>query len=259
MSRGWGKLPPVLLATVRHSGSHTALNILEQHFHRHYLSEGFRRDVGITKPPLWFGHSEPENMAVIHQRMTEAKTLVLTMRNPMAIAVSWIHRGMPLDKWFKDMWHNLFKLQAEYNGLWLPVDTPDRDIRLGAISERLGVDIKTDWTHKGVTTHAQEWKSGMTLEEVGQFYKTLNFSQFDYEEITMDSKKKVAKKVAKKPKGRQVGTKLRSFVFTGDKVGGDDPDKIFMYGYMFKLDGKAVKVNADTADKLTGNTHFTEK
>jgi len=71
--------------------------------------------------------------------------------------------------------------------------------------------------------------------------------------------KKAAKKVATKPKGRQAGTKLRSFVFCGDKVGGGNPDKIFMYGYMFKLDGKAVKVNADTAEKLTGNGHFTEK
>jgi hypothetical protein len=180
MSRGWDDLPPVLLATVRHSGSHTALNILEQHFRRHYLSEGFRRDVGITKPPLWFGHSEPENMGIISKRMLEAKTLVLTMRDPMAIATSWIHRGMPLNQWFRDMWTNLFALQERYEGLWLPVDTLDRDMRLQAISVALGVDIKTDWAHKGVTTHSQTYKSGMTLEEVAEFYKTLPLEQFGY-------------------------------------------------------------------------------
>ena len=180
MSRGWDDLSPVLLVTVRHSGSHLALHLLEQRFMRHAMTENYRRDVGVTKPPLWFCHSEPENMPLIHKRMTEAKTLILTMRDPMAIAISWIHRGLPLDKWFKDMWHNLFKLQAEYDGLWLPIDTPDRDMRLQAISGRTGADLHTDWTPRGVTTHAQEWKSGMTLDEVAQFYKTLPLEQFGY-------------------------------------------------------------------------------
>ena len=193
-------------------------------------------------------------MHLIHKRMTECKTLISTMRNPMDVAVSWIHRGLPLDQWFRDLWTNLFALQAEYNGMWLPVDTPDRDERLKAISERLGVDIQTDWEHKGVTTHSKEWQSGMTLDEVKGFYATLPFEQFGYEEYSMKkaSKKKVSKKVVKKPA-------LRSFVFTGDPVGGDDPSEIVVFDKLFVLNGKAVEVPDNHAEKLAKHSHFTEK
>ena len=249
MSRGWDSSSPVLLVTLRHSGSHSALSILEEKYQRHAMTENFRRDVGITKPPLWFCHSEPENMALIHKRMSECGLLISTMRNPVAIAESWIHRGLPLDKWFMDMWTNLFKLQAEYDGMWLPVDTPDRDMRLQAISKRLCVDIKTDWTHKGVTTHDQQWKSGMTLDEVSEFYMTLPFEQFGYKTM-----KKVAKKRAKK-----VVNKGRGFVFTGDKVGGCDPASIVMYGITFKLNGAVRYIPDEIAVKIENNQHFTEK
>ena len=70
------------------------------------------------------------------------------------------------------------------------------------------------------------------------------------------AKKKVTKKVAKK--GRPEGTTLRSFVFTGDKIGGYDPPTIWMCGYNFELNGKPVKVNADVANSIMNNRHFTE-
>ena len=248
-----GRKPPVLLVTVRHSGSHSALYILEQAYHRHAMTEDHRKDVGITQPPLWFCHSEPENMGVIAKRMAECSLLISTMRNPMDVAISWIHRGIPLNQWFRDLWTNLFSLQAAHKGLWLPVDTPDRDMRLNAISERLGVELKTDWAHKGVTTHSQAWKSGMTLDEVAEFYKTLPFEQFGYKEFKV---KKVAKKRAAKKTAKKVEN---SFVFTGDKIGGDDPAWCRIHGYSFKLNGAAIKVSDDVAAKLRTHSHFTEK
>ena len=72
-------------------------------------------------------------------------------------------------------------------------------------------------------------------------------------------KKAAKKKVAKKPKGRQAGTSLRSFVFTGDKIGGCDPESIVFFGYTFELNGKAIKVSAETAKAIENNRHFTEK
>lgn len=73
------------------------------------------------------------------------------------------------------------------------------------------------------------------------------------------TKKVAKKKVAKKPKGRQAGTKLRSFVFTGDAIGGDNPASITMFGHTFKLNGAAVKVSAPVAQSIENNRHFTEK
>ena len=52
---------------------------------------------------------------------------------------------------------------------------------------------------------------------------------------------------------------LRGFVFTGDpKTDGTDPASINIYGYVFELNGKPVKVAAEAANKFAANTHFTE-
>jgi len=68
-----------------------------------------------------------------------------------------------------------------------------------------------------------------------------------------------------KPKsnaGRKPGSKLRSFVFTGDprdlKAGTNDPEYTRTMGYRFELNGKPVKVKAEVAEKLQGNAHFKE-
>ena len=70
----------------------------------------------------------------------------------------------------------------------------------------------------------------------------------------VSKKKTVRKKVAKK-----VAPKLRSFVFTGDKIGGHDPSHIWMLGYNFELNGKPVQVDDHAARSLQNNRHFTEK
>lgn len=70
--------------------------------------------------------------------------------------------------------------------------------------------------------------------------------------------KKAKKKVLKK--GRPEGSALRGFVFTGDpRTEGSDPASISMSGYVFKLDGKSVKVSNEAAVRFAKNTHFTEK
>ena len=158
-----------------------------------------------------------------------------------------------MNKRFRAMWRNLFALQEQHKGLWLPIDTPDRDMRLQAISERLGIELTTDWTPKGVAGDDFTYRKGMTLAEVRGFYQTLPFAQF-YGDMKMA--KKVAKKVAKK--GRS-GTKLRSFVFTGDPRDSHNPTWIHMSGYSFKLNGAAIKVSNAASAKLANNTHFTEK
>ena len=71
------------------------------------------------------------------------------------------------------------------------------------------------------------------------------------------AKKKVAKKAVKK-QGRQVGTVLRSFVFTGDPKG-DNPEYCSACGYLFTLNGRTIKVSSEAAERLCKNNHFTEK
>lgn len=63
-------------------------------------------------------------------------------------------------------------------------------------------------------------------------------------------KKKTKKKVAKK---------LRGFVFTGDPINGQDPERIRLFGKLFKLNGNKVSVPDDVAEKLAKHSHFAEK
>ena len=51
----------------------------------------------------------------------------------------------------------------------------------------------------------------------------------------------------------------KDFIFTGDKVGGCDPDYCTVFGYLFKLNGRAVTVKPEIAAKLATHSHFTEK
>ena len=101
-----------------------------------------------------------------------------------------------------------------------------------------------------------KYRGGLTLDDAMSFSSTLPFKEFGYM-VKKVAKKKVAKKVAVKPAGRPVGTKLKSFVFVGNGL--DDPESIVMSGYAFKLNGKATKVSAEAAEKLSTNSHFREK
>lgn len=165
-----------VLTTVRHSGSHTALGILEQHFTRHYPTET-RQAARI----VWFGHTETDKLPLLRQRATEDGPLIATMRHPLDVANSWRRRGLPLDGWFFQMWVNLFSLVDAFDGLWLPMDTPDRDDYLERISEALGVDFETDWTRAGVFYGERSCDGGLSLEEARDWFRGRDeFRQFGY-------------------------------------------------------------------------------
>lgn len=168
-----------VLATVRNSGSHFALSILEQHYERNYMNEVPHGD------PVWFGHVENERMHDIRARIEEYPPLIMTMRNPMAVSSSWLKRGKELDQWYKDMWTNLMKLKEEVeDSYWLPVDTHDREERLAIIGERLGKEFTTDWMPRGVFYGAREIKAsrGMNLPEARAYFLQHKdfFDQFGY-------------------------------------------------------------------------------
>lgn len=168
-----------VLATVRNSGSHFALKVLGEHYERNYLSEDVHGD------PLWFGHVENENLSTIKAKAEDYGPLILTMRNPVAVASSWIKRGKELDGMFKDMWRNLFQLKAEVeDSYWLPVDTHDREARLRIIGERLSKDLSTDWMPQGVFYGAREIKAsrGMNLPQARAYFLEHKnwFDQFGY-------------------------------------------------------------------------------
>ena len=278
---GVGKPAPFLLATVMHTGTHSACSIFEPYYKRCAITENGLRDYEpYTGEAYWFSHCDQNNMGAIRGRAKSCGTLILTMRHPMAVAQSWTNRGMVMDDRFRNMWENLFALQKAHDGLWLPVDTPDRDMRLTAISERLGVVLSTDWVPLEHMSVKKPFKGGMTLGDCKEFYTTLPFAQFgynldedgsmNYREMQIECKRRGlpgngTKAVLRerlyadsdpqiKPVTNGAG---KSFVFTGDPVNGQDPDSIVMFSYRFTLNGDPVGVSDELAARLINNSHFT--
>ena len=54
---------------------------------------------------------------------------------------------------------------------------------------------------------------------------------------------------------------VRKFVFIGDPRGDgtSNPERCYMHGCLFKLNGAPVQVDADVAVKLATHSHFAEK
>lgn len=171
-----------VLATVRNTGSNFALSILEQHYTRHYMREDLHGD------PVWFSHTEAMWMPLIRERCSAYPPLILTMRDPMKVAKSWIKRGKAMDHGFRDMWTNLFRLAGDYESFWLPVDTKDRDERLRAIGDRLGKELVTDWEPVCSTGNDYQYREGMTLDECRDFFRGFDFAQFGYGDNSRNTK-----------------------------------------------------------------------
>lgn len=119
----------------------------------------------------------------IHMKITENRArrhpIFLNMRHPMRVAESWQKRGWPLGPLFFAQWWNLFHLQDQYNGHWLPIDTEDKDERLANASEIMGVELKTDWKPHCQTEEVLG-QDGMSLAEAKKHLKLMPFGQFGY-------------------------------------------------------------------------------
>lgn len=124
------------------------------------------------KNPVWFSHAQTYFMDRIRQRIEASPPLVMTMREPMAVARSWYRRGKAMDDFFRSIWLNLFTLSDEYEHFWLPVDTDDRDQRIQALSDYLGVGFVVNWTPKNSYTHEPAtYRGEMSLDDCRDFYR----------------------------------------------------------------------------------------
>jgi len=70
------------------------------------------------------------------------------IRNPRDAYISWQSRGRCED--FYQAWFNFNETYLNNKDLWIvPVDTHDRGLYLNALSDRLEVDLKTNWKPVG--------------------------------------------------------------------------------------------------------------
>ena len=69
--------------------------------------------------------------------------LIIPLRRPERIIVSWERRGMELDGLSDCL--SILMAYDRYDPMYFPIDAPDRQGYLDKINQRLGLELKTDW------------------------------------------------------------------------------------------------------------------
>lgn len=79
------------------------------------------------------------------ERAMEECPVVVPLRHPASVAVSWKSRGKPLDVLYA-LWELLTERVHRFSPLYIPIDAPERrDARLQAVSEAISKQIETNW------------------------------------------------------------------------------------------------------------------
>jgi hypothetical protein len=126
----------VVMPTVRHTGSLFMVDLLP-----------YERCTLRGKPgeyPLFFDHAYDLHMKHFFKWIEEYPTVVIPLRDPMDCARSWAKRRESF-KWFNQMWENLIQFDR-FNPFYIPIDKTDKQNRLDALADHLGVELATDWT-----------------------------------------------------------------------------------------------------------------
>ena len=132
----------VLLITVMHSGTRFFLSVLEHGLKTKYLElsehpEGFNS--------LAFCHTWPENRDVIERYIESHNPVIVTCtREYGETAASWKKRNRRRSDLKAQLEEQEYFI-AHYDPVVLSVDKPDREDRLSLLSEKIGVELETDW------------------------------------------------------------------------------------------------------------------
>lgn len=131
--------------TVQHTGTRFLI--------RHLLTEQARLEKAEDAPAegRWFHrHCTLKNLMEM-TRICErgGYPLVISMRHPREVALSWKKKGYALAD-FRDSFRRLFTFER-FSPLYVAVDSlSTRQRQLQALSDILGCELKTDWKPVGV-------------------------------------------------------------------------------------------------------------
>lgn len=92
---------------------------------------------------IYCGHIYTYNAPLVKMRMEQYPAIV-PLRHPYLTATSWKKRGMDIGE-MCIAYYILVDQLDQYNPLYLPIDRPERDDYLKAISKELKRPLKTDW------------------------------------------------------------------------------------------------------------------
>ena len=132
----------ILIASVHHTGT----NFVWQHLLNGMTEVGMNYSHYVIPPAyLCFVriHCDLLQHKYLEYWMKRAHCIV-PMRHPLSVAASWKARDKDLSE-LPGQWQILKNEVALYDPMYLPIDSPDRNNWLHAISRKIDQEIQTDW------------------------------------------------------------------------------------------------------------------
>ena len=148
----------LFLASVYHTGTR---------FCRESLFSDFNFDPHAvsSRPEAAHVHIEPVHIKPLQHWLNTAEHVVVPLRHPQLVAVSWKVRGMDL-KALDEQWRTFIDVVMPHDPIYLPIDHPDRCFYLEDLNQRTGLNLKTDWKPVGYRLpHEIKNKEPLTTNE----------------------------------------------------------------------------------------------
>lgn len=130
----------ICLASVVHSGTRFMQQSVLRDFH--FLDSG-----GVSRHACHH-HIAPDQLGRIQGWAAKGYVLVVPLRHPVSIFESWSRRGedlSALDEQFGILENHVAPLGPYY----VAIDHAERDRQLEVLSDRIGVELSTDWAPVG--------------------------------------------------------------------------------------------------------------
>lgn len=139
----------VVLSSIPHTGTWFTVRLFTE---RGFNEKGlFEKAEGDT---IFLGHMMKEGQIGRAVQLSDYMPLVIPMRHPFRVEESWKRRGLDVSE-LVSCFQTLIERFLPLEPYILPIDSPKREEALQALSEGVGIDLKTDWevVHGIVGTH----------------------------------------------------------------------------------------------------------
>lgn len=154
----------ILVPTIPHAGTHFMRDVL------------FAGMVQGTKGRVRVEHLTPSSCPTLVEMGRKAEGVVIPLRHPCEIALSWRRRGKDilgatgsatLGQWMSNMVEYFDPLDPHY----LPLDTSERELYLRRMNFDLGLELETDW--QPVRGEEYQQPAVLTQQEFGHILEAI--------------------------------------------------------------------------------------
>jgi len=182
-------MKPVTLFTIPHTGTTFIMKMLFRDGIAQHPFHEAHKIIDLPEQGYYFSHLFSKHLDTIHRYLKETDHVIVPLRNPRDVYVSWYLRNQieydedgdeidiakfPVDK-FEEAWENLVKMDTDFNPLYLVVDGENKEAQLQTINDTLGISLTTDWTPENASKYTQEQRDAVVYtppQWITDFYQS---------------------------------------------------------------------------------------